>query len=65
MIKRTALYFLVTAICITATAQSQQKIENIVIITTDGFRWQEVFKGMDSAIANNKRFNQGDSAIIF
>jgi hypothetical protein len=24
-----------------------------------------VFKGMDSAIANNKRFNQGDSAYIF
>ncbi len=65
MIKRTALYFLVTAICITATAQSQERIENIIIVTTDGFRWQEVFKGMDSAIANNKRFNQGDSAIIF
>lgn len=42
-----------------------QKIENIIIITTDGFRWQEVFKGMDSAIANNGKFNQGDSAGIF
>jgi hypothetical protein len=42
-----------------------QKIENIIIITTDGFRWQEVFKGMDSAIANNSKFNQGDSSYIF
>ncbi len=42
-----------------------QKAENIIIITTDGFRWQEVFKGMDSAIANNNKFNQGDSAYIF
>src|SRR6478609_4371861 len=42
-----------------------QTAENIIIITTDGFRWQEIFTGMDSAIANNKNFNQGDSAEIF
>ncbi len=42
-----------------------QKAENIIIITTDGLRWQEVFGGMDSAIANNKKFNQDDSAAIF
>ena len=42
-----------------------QTAENIIIITTDGLRWQEVFTGMDSAIANNKKFNQGDSAGIF
>jgi Type I phosphodiesterase / nucleotide pyrophosphatase len=42
-----------------------QKIENIIIITTDGFRWQEVFTGMDSSIANNAKYNQDDSAAIF
>jgi hypothetical protein len=42
-----------------------QSAENIIIITTDGLRWQEVFGGMDSAIANNKKFNQDDSAAIF
>jgi hypothetical protein len=42
-----------------------QTAENIIIITTDGLRWQEVFGGMDSAIANNKKFNQDDSAAIF
>ncbi len=42
-----------------------QTAENIIIITTDGLRWQEVFAGMDSAIANNKKFNQDDSAAIF
>jgi len=45
--------------------QAQLKTENLVIITTDGFRWQEVFGGMDSAIANNPQFNQDDSAYIF
>lgn len=44
---------------------AQQKTENIIIITTDGFRWQEAFGGMDSAIANSGKFNQGDSALIF
>ena len=44
---------------------AQQKTENIIIITTDGFRWQEAFGGMDTAIANSKKFNQGDSALIF
>ena len=42
-----------------------QTAENIIIITTDGLRWQEIFSGMDSAIANNPKFNQGDSAEIF
>ncbi|MCO5238253.1 MAG: alkaline phosphatase family protein [Chitinophagaceae bacterium] len=43
------------------------KIENLILITTDGFRWQELFKGMDSLIASDSRFNQGrsDSARIF
>ncbi|MBL7744182.1 MAG: alkaline phosphatase family protein [Chitinophagaceae bacterium] len=46
-------------------AYPQSKTENIIIITTDGLRWQDVFKGMDPAIANNKKFNQGDSGYIY
>jgi hypothetical protein len=44
---------------------AQQKAENLIIITLDGFRWQEVFKGMDSVIANNPKFNEDDSEYIF
>ena len=44
---------------------AQQQTQNLIIITTDGLRWQEVFKGMDSAIANNSKYNQGDSGYIF
>ncbi|RYY71110.1 MAG: phosphoglyceromutase [Chitinophagaceae bacterium] len=44
-------------------AQTSQ--QNIIIITTDGLRWQEVFKGMDTSIANNSKFNQGDSTYIY
>jgi len=33
-----------------------QKTENIIIVTLDGMRWQEVFGGVDSAILNNPRY---------
>ena len=54
-----ALFFLATL------SLAQNKTENIIIVTTDGFRWQEVFGGMDKEIAVNKKFNQYDSTEIF
>ena len=59
---RTSIAFILFFISLSVFSQ---KAENIIIITTDGFRWQEIFTGMDSAIANNSKFNQGDSAAIF
>ena len=50
---------------ITATIQAQDQTENVIIITTDGFRWQEVFTGIDPVIAKDKRFNQSDSEYLF
>jgi hypothetical protein len=44
---------------------AQPKIENLIIITTDGLRWQEVFKGLDTNIASNKKFSQGDSIYVY
>ena len=38
---------------------------NLIIITTDGLRWQEVFNGMDFTLANSKKFNHGDSAYLY
>lgn len=38
---------------------------NVIIITTDGFRWQELYGGMDTALANNKKFNEGDSLFLY
>ena len=46
-------------------AHGQPKSENIIVVTLDGFRWQEVFGGMDSTIAVQKRFHRGDSAYLF
>ncbi|HEU4902161.1 MAG TPA: hypothetical protein VFT06_05190 [Flavisolibacter sp.] len=62
MIKKACFSFFLS--CALGVCGAQQT-ENIIVITTDGFRWQEVFNGMDSAIANNRNFNQGDSAYLF
>jgi len=49
----------------TAVFTQAQQVENIIIITTDGFRWQEAFKGMDETLARDKKFNQNDSSYIY
>lgn len=51
--------------CACLTTSAQQKAANIIIVTTDGLRWQEVFKGMDTAIANNPEFNQGSLLTLY
>ena len=56
------LFFLLMGISIIDLAQN--KTENVIIITTDGFRWQEVFTGIDKTIAQDNRFNQ-DSNYLF
>ena len=60
--QKTLIIFL---LLLSIIARSQNRAENIIIITTDGFRWQEIFNGMDSVIANNNKFNEGDSELIF
>ncbi|MGZ4035008.1 MAG: alkaline phosphatase family protein [Bacteroidia bacterium] len=62
--KRIHLILLQLLICNFIFAQDN-KIENIIIVTTDGFRWQEVFKGVDSAIAEMPKFNQDHKKDIY
>jgi len=44
-----------------AVAQQPPKAKNIFIITTDGFRWQEVFTGADSLLVNNTKYTADTS----
>jgi hypothetical protein len=43
---------------------AQQRDRNLIVITLDGFRWQEVFKGIDPVLARDTRYHEGDSAHI-
>ncbi len=44
-----------------SSAQPTLKTKNIIIITTDGFRWQEVFTGADSLLINNEKYTADTS----
>jgi hypothetical protein len=61
------LLILFSSFSLAAHAQenTKSKAPNLIIITTDGLRWQEVFNGMDFALANHKKFNHGDSAYLY
>ncbi|MBS1510820.1 MAG: phosphoglyceromutase [Bacteroidetes bacterium] len=51
---------LLTSICCKA---QQDNAPNIFIITTDGFRWQEIFSGADSAILHDPHYVK-DTALL-
>ena len=56
------IYCIVIAFLIlNANCIAQTKTKNLVIVTLDGMRWEEVLGGADSAILNNKEFTR-DSA---
>ncbi|MEO7989351.1 MAG: alkaline phosphatase family protein [Chryseolinea sp.] len=54
MIKR--LLFMLCVLVHGSIFAQETKTKNVVIITLDGFRWQEVFQGADSAILFNKEY---------
>lgn len=56
------LFFCALFISSYSIIQAQNINEHrVIVIMTDGFRWQEVFGGMDSSIVKVKRFHHGDS----
>jgi hypothetical protein len=56
------IYFLtVLGTSFLSEAQPTSKTKNVFIITTDGFRWQEVFTGADSLLINNKKYTADTS----
>ena len=61
---KTIASFLI-AVAVFKVSIAQTKVDRVIIITTDGLRWQELFTGMDSSIANRKEFYQDDSLQLF
>ena len=43
-------------VCIINMAAAQDTAQNVFIITIDGVRWQEIFKGADAALLRNPNF---------
>lgn len=62
---KTLLFCCFALIALSIHAQEKTPVENLVVITLDGMRWQEIFGGMDAALASDRVYSQGDSAGIF
>ena len=62
--KKILLFLLLSVCSFAGRAQQRMPAKNIIVITLDGFRWQEMFGGVDAELVRNKDFNQGDSARI-
>ncbi|GGM93856.1 hypothetical protein GCM10010967_28750 [Dyadobacter beijingensis] len=45
-------------------ASAQTKTRNVVMISVDGCRWQEIFRGADSVLFFNKKYVHQDSAAM-
>jgi hypothetical protein len=43
----------------------QTKTKNIIMISIDGYRWQEIYKGADSSILFEKKYRSQDSSELF
>ena len=41
-----------------------QNAENVILFTTDGLRWQEVFGGIDTLIASNQQFTSDKNGLM-
>lgn len=61
MNKLYTLLLILFAVSFSATAQKDSDAR-VIVITTDGYRWQELFNGIDTSIVKIKRFHHGDSA---
>ena len=62
--KKYLYYIFIASAFFTSKGNAQTKTKNLVIVTLDGMRWQEVFGGADSEILKNKEFTR-DSAGTF
>jgi hypothetical protein len=48
------LLFVLFASLVMSPAFAQHKTKNLIVVTLDGMRWQEVYRGADSAFINSK-----------
>ena len=55
------LQFFILFMSVTLMGQTKTKTQNIILVTIDGFRWQELFNGADSSFLHNKQLVENTS----
>ncbi len=54
---------LIALILLTQLVSAQRKTENLIIVTLDGMRWQEVFKGIDPVLSADTLYNRDPKSL--
>jgi hypothetical protein len=57
--KISALTCVLLLVGATLAPAQQRRTENVILVTLDGVRWQEVFSGADSVLVHDPRFTPG------
>lgn len=50
--------FILTGISLTFSQSKNRQTENVIIITLDGFRWEELFGGLDKDLISDKAYTK-------
>jgi len=56
--------YVLTVVIVLATAKVASAAENVVLITIDGLRWQEVYTGLDPRLARHETFSPWGKALM-
>src|SRR3954447_27027852 len=62
MRRRDFLLTSATALAVSGAVAAQRKTKHIVLFTSDGVRWQDLFTGIDPLLMNEKAAGMGDGA---
>lgn len=62
--KKTIIISLLLLICSYFTQAQKPDQPRIILITMDGFRWQELFTGADSLLVGNKEYVSDSAALV-
>ena len=54
--------FVIVSLLFITSISAQHKTKNVILLSTDGYRWKELFGGADSALLFNKKYTSQDSS---
>lgn len=56
-------FFLTVVLMFSIVLHAQRKLDNLIIVTLDGMRWQEVFGGVDSLLMTDHTFTPDSESV--
>ncbi|GAA4335332.1 hypothetical protein GCM10023149_43270 [Mucilaginibacter gynuensis] len=59
------LVLLLCTLFVLRVEAQHKKTQNVIFISIDGYRWQEIFNGADTSLLNNKKYRKQDSAEVY